>query len=246
MEEAISSKAMIDPVMLSLLGGNKDANKPSTTKSPGYVIYIGYRLKRHLTPVSSPTTPIQLTSVVKKHLSLIESLKKLGIKKVEKKKAKSLRKKDQINKNIKHGLVTERQEEIDLDEELFSEDEAWRRRLSKDVIPGRGTGEYEIEDLYDYDYGRALQLLTGDESKPQEVIATGDEDWDGVPFAPEDEADDDKMLEELENKHLLFKLETLEETHQDLKQRIEQLQSGETTIDKRLSTLEDSFEKLRE
>ena len=57
--------------------------------------------------------------------------------------------------------------------------------------------------------------------------------------AKEDEVDDEKMLEELENKQLMFKLGTLEDDYKTLKGRIIELQKGEDDIDERLLTLED-------
>ena len=112
---------------------------------------------------------------------------------------------------------------------------AWERRFSKDISPGQGTGEYEIEDLEDDEFGTRARGPQTDSS-----VETDKEEMDDCKGEKkEDEVDDEKMLEELENKQLMFKLGTLEDDYKTLKGRIIELQKGENAIDERLLTLED-------
>ena len=62
----------------------------------------------------------------------------------------------------------------------------------------------------------------------------------------EDEVDDEKMLEKLENKQLIFKLGTLEDNYKSLRIRIADLQNGENMIDTRLLGVEGTVAELRQ
>ena len=246
MDEAISSKRSIDPTMLGLLGPNKDSEK--TKRFPGYAIYLGYRLKKRMLQQTEPITNLKFG----KHLSLIASLKKLQqdpfstkkvldtniIKKSASPNSNQKFAKDKLNQEIHDQPIGETSEDHYTEDEL----EAWRRRLSNDVTPGRGTGEYIIEDLEDNEYGMK-KIIAEDNNKASKNEDRDDED-EGFHPHDEDNADDEKMLEELENKQLMFKLETLQEDYDVLRVRIVELQGGEITIDSRLLALETTVEGL--
>ena len=222
MEEAISSKRSIDPIMLGLLGADKDSIK--TRKFPGYAIYLGYRLRRRSLAQIADNTNIRIG----KRLSFIATLKKQY----------SQRKfnKDKINQEIHNGINSKGPPDWNTDDEFGM----WRRKFSQDIEPGRGTGEYEIIDLEDNEYGNKEMGIV-DDDKPRE---RDDKDDDDVPAFKGDEADDEKLLEELENKQLMFKMETLQDDYNGLRDRIHELQTGEVSIDNRLLALEDSTKNL--
>ena len=256
MEEAISAKSSIDPTMLGLLGANKDSEK--TKKFPGYVIYVGYRLRRRVAP--STQVAEHANFKLGKHLSFIASVKQLqnlqiptknvqnSVRQIGKTNQEIQEKvtKDKINQEIHEQDSAETSQERDSNEEF----DTWQRRFSKDVEPGKGTGEYEIEDLEDDEYGTVQKVIKVDNNKPVEYDGDdedNDDDDEGIiPSHEDDEVDDEKMLEELENKQLMFKLGTLDDDYKTLRHRINELQTGEVTIDNRLLTLEDSVKQLKD
>ena len=87
------------------------------------------------------------------------------------------------------------------------------------------------------------KIIAEDNNKASKNEDRDDED-EGFHPHDEDNADDEKMLEELENKQLMFKLETLQEDYDVLRVRIVELQGGEITIDSRLLALETTVEGL--
>ena len=148
--------------------------------------------------------------------------------------------KDKINQEIYNETRSEKSE----DEDHHQSAEMWRQMVLKDIIPGQGTGEYEIEDLEDHEYGTKAPIIYSEENEPIEdddVLF----DEDGKPIK-EEEVDDEKMLEELENKQLMFKLGTLEENYKSVRARIIDLQNGENFIDNRLQNLETTIQTLKE
>ena len=247
MDEAISSKPTIDPAMLSMIGASKDSDK--SKKCPGYVIYLGYRLKRRTLAAMPPIS----TSKFKQKVSLIPSYKNLrsenfpdndAILTAKNIDGKAMRfdsklVKDKINQEIYNDTKSEKSE----DEDHNQMTELWKQRVMKDIIPGQGTGEYEIEDLEDHEYGTKAPIFDNNENEPIEdddVLF----DEDGKPIK-EEEIDDEKMLEELENKQLMFKLGTLEDNYKSVRARIMDLQNGEHFIDNRLQTLESTIQTLK-
>ena len=249
MEEAISAKRTIDPSMLGLLGGNKDSEK--FKKCPGYAIYLGYRLRRRSLTKMTENMEFKFG----KKLTLITSLKKLGNQPfsksdtttpggipVDKANVEGQEKfaKDQINQEIHDKSKDDLVKESDTAQDF----EIWRRKMSRDILPGQGTGEYEIEDLEDDEYGTKEPVIDND-IKPLENEVEEEEE-ESIPVPEEDEVDDEKMLEELENKQLMFKLGTLAENYQFLRARIVDLQNGENKIDSRLLGLESTVEKLKQ
>ena len=241
MEEAINSKRLMDPAMMGLLGGSENQDfSEKNKKFPGYAVYLGYRLRRRSLAQMSDNTNLK----VGKHLSFLATLTKLQ----KQKRGKALllpglmrssgssllpkNVKDRMNHEVLFGRSTGAdQGDGNTDEEHGS----WERRFSKDILPGQGTGEYEIEDLEDDEFGTR-------EKGPQinSSVETDKEEMDeGKGEGKEDEVDDEKMLEELENKQLMFKLGTLEDDYKTLRGRIMELQKGENAIDERLLTLED-------
>ena len=249
MEEAISSKRSMDPTMLGLLGADKNSEK--TKKFPGYVIYVGYRLKRRIAP--SAQMAGRLNIKLGKHLSFIASLKKLQTQQVGTDNTKKLIRgklnqaiqekvaKDKINQEIHKKVSGETSQEED-SKQVF---DTGQRRFSKDVHPGEGTGEYEIENLEDDDYGTKQVSIT-DNNEPREDEDEVEDKEEGIPtHHEEDEVDDEKMLEELESKQLMFKLGTLDDDYETLRLRINELQAGENMIDHRLLALEDAVKQLK-
>ena len=248
MDEAIGAKPSIDPSMLGLIGANKDSDK--VRKCPGYVIYLGYRLKRRTLEAKIPN----INSKFKQKVSIFSSYKTLkadqlsgnktmqASQKMEELEVQidSKEAKDKINQEIYNETRSEKSE----DEEHTQIAELWKMRVSKDIIPGLGTGEYEIEDLEDHEYGtREPIFYTNDDEPNVDEDALYDED--GKPIK-EEEVDDEKMLEELENKQLMFKLGTLEDNYKSVRTRIIDLQNGENFIDNRLSKLEATIQTLKQ
>lgn len=242
MEEAINSKRLMDPAMMGLLGGSENQDfSEKNKKFPGYAVYLGYRLRRRSLAQMSDNTNLK----VGKHLSFLATLTKLQ----KQKRGKALllpglmrsstgsslhpkNVKDRMNHEVLFGRSTGADQG---DGNTDEEHESWGRRFSKDILPGQGTGEYEIEDLEDDEFGtreRGPQINSSVETDKEEMD-------EGKEEGKEDEVDDEKMLEELENKQLMFKLGTLEDDYKTLRGRIMELQKGANAIDERLLTLED-------
>ena len=148
--------------------------------------------------------------------------------------------KDRINQEIYNETRSEKSE----DDDNIQIAELWKIRVSKDIIPGLGTGEYEIEDLEDHEYGTREPIFSTNDDEPS-VDEDALYDEDGKPIK-EEEVDDEKMLEELENKQLMFKLGTLEDNYKSVRARIIDLKNGENFIDNRLSKLETTIQTLKQ
>lgn len=247
MDESISSKPAIDPAMLSMIGASKD---DKSKKCPGYVIYPGYRLKRRSVVAKVDIT----TSKFKQKVSLIQSHQNLrGLQTLSGNEADLLAQsvegkaigidsklmKDKINQEIYNETKSEKSE----DEDHHQMAELWRQTVMKDVIPGRGTGEYEIEDLEDHEYGTKAPIIHADENEPiDDDEAMFDEDGKLI---KDEEIDDEKMLEELQEKQLMFKLGALEDDYKSVRTRIADLKNGEHFMDKRLLNLETTIQTFK-
>ena len=248
MEESISSKPAIDPAMLSMIGASKD---DKSKKCPGYVIYLGYRLKRR-----SLVAKVDIaTSKFKQKVSLVQSHQNLrGLQTLSGSEADPLAQnvegkainfdsklmKDKINQEI----YNERRSEKSEDEDHHQMAELWRQTVMKEVIPGQGTGEYEIEDLEDHEYGTKAPIIHADENEPiEDDDAMFDEDGKLI---EDEEIDDEKMLEELQEKQLMFKLGALEDDYKSVRTRIVDLQNGEHFMDRRLLNLETKIQTFKQ
>ena len=231
LEEAISPKFVMDPVMLSMIGagaGGKSAN--SSKKSPGYVIYVAYRLKRYN---PSMHFSVSITSMVSKTVASFKS-RKAARKAAEKSARQSMAEKRKGGSQEMGGAGSDKN---DSNQDNYDKFSIRQRKFSRDIMPGIGTGEYVIEDLKDHEYGRAA------DNKDPSTKTNGNarEEHSGskkAKMAQEEDDIDEKLLEELENKHLLFKFESLQMDYQNVRERISNLQRGEVTIDNRLSVLE--------
>lgn len=91
---------------------------------------------------------------------------------------------------------------------------------------GGGTGAYDIEDIDDYEYG------------------VDDGPGFGLNSGPMDE-EDEKMLEDLEDKQLRERIGNLESENSNMKEQVWKLEHGRTWVENRLTALESDLAALK-
>ena len=106
-----------------------------------------------------------------------------------------------------------------------------RSRVDSAIKPfgeTNGTGAYDVEDMDDYGY-------IADEG----MVESGEEEEAG------EEEDDEKVLEELEDKQLLARIGTLEGDHKELLEQVKKLEHGRTWVENRLTSLESDIGNIK-
>ena len=109
-------------------------------------------------------------------------------------------------------------------------------RISTGLQPTNltGTGNYEIEDLDANDLVIEEPVMDDyDPPVPRPVDQEGEEE------------EDEKMLEELEDKQLLARISTMEGEHSKLKEQVWKLEHGRTWVENRLTAVEADMNALR-
>ena len=90
-----------------------------------------------------------------------------------------------------------------------------------------GKGAYDIDDLDEY----------GD-IVDDAMVESGEEEEAG-------EEDDEKVLEELEDKQLLARIGSLEGEHKELLEQVKKLEHGRTWVENRLTSLESDIGSIK-
>jgi hypothetical protein len=98
-----------------------------------------------------------------------------------------------------------------------------------------GTGAYDIEDIDDFEYG-------GGGGGGGDEVGVG-----GFGLGGDDiEEEDEKLLEDLEDKQLRERIGALEAENSNMKEQVWKLEHGRTWVENRLTALETDLQSLRE
>lgn len=127
-----------------------------------------------------------------------------------------------------------------------------KQKKTKLQFANTGSGAYDIESLDSYEFG------DGGGNADDDVFGADDEYGGGSPGGDasggtspgrgQDESDDEdeKMLEELEDKQMMGKISSLEANHQDLAEQVGKIEHDRSWVEQRLTTLEGHIATLKE
>ena len=110
-----------------------------------------------------------------------------------------------------------------------------------------GSGQYDVESLDSYEFGGGGgddDLVEGDYEGEEEYAEYATEGGI-INLRAEGEDEDEKMLEELEDKQLVSRISTLESDHFKLTEQVWKLEHDRSWVENRLTALETDMNELR-
>ena len=228
MGEAISEKTSMNEAASffgSGLGAGQDFDSRSYNKKfHGYVVYVAYRLERYY--AASHNSKL---SVINGRSNISSS--KLSSAGVSGRRVSNLGP-QAILTNFEQ--ITEENGLEDDDGNLANSKSrsTSATKLLDDGSPGFKKGAYDIEDLDDFG-----DIADPTDDNLMENGVDGDEE--------EGDEDDEKMLEELEDKQLMSRIGSLEGEHRELLEQVKKLEHGRTWVENRLTSLETDIGQIK-